>query len=127
MRVVTLAPEMPGGLELTRFLAQEGILPSIGHTDATYAQMEAAIAAGARHVTHCYNAMRPLEGREPGVVGAALARAELTAELIWDNIHVHPASCRALINAKGAAGVILISDGIPARAWATTTSLLWEI
>ena len=75
--------------------------------------MEAAIDAGARHVTHCFNAMRPLEGREPGVVGATLARPELTAELIWDNIHVHPASCRALINAKGAEGVILISDGIP--------------
>ena len=113
VRVVTLAPEMPGGLEMTRFLAEQGILPSIGHTDATYAQMEAAIDAGARHVTHCFNAMRAMEGREPGVVGAALARPELTAELIWDNIHVHPASCRALINAKGAEGIILISDGIP--------------
>ena len=113
VRVVTLAPEMPGGLDLTRFLAANGIIPSIGHTDATYAQMCAAIDVGARHVTHCYNAMRPLEGREPGVVGAALARPELTAELIWDNIHVHPASCAALINAKGAEGVILISDGIP--------------
>lgn len=113
VRVVTLAPEMPGGLEMTGFLAGQRILPSIGHTDATYAQMEAAIDAGARHVTHCFNAMRPMEGREPGVVGAALARSELTAELIWDNIHVHPACCRALVQAKGAAGVILISDGIP--------------
>ncbi len=113
VRVVTLAPEMPGGLELTRFLAGRGIVPSIGHTDATYAQMEAAIDAGARHVTHCFNAMRPLEGREPGVVGATFARPELTAELIWDNIHVHPSSCRALINAKTAERVILISDGIP--------------
>ena len=113
VRVVTFAPEVPGGLELTRFLAGQGIIASIGHTDATYAQMEAAINAGARHVTHCFNAMRPLEGREPGVVGATFARPELTAELIWDNIHVHSASCRALVNAKGAAGVILISDGIP--------------
>lgn len=113
VRIVTLAPEMPGGIELTRFLAANGIIPSIGHTDATYAQMCAAIDAGARHVTHCYNAMRPLESREPGVVGAALARPELTAELIWDNAHVHPASCTALINAKSATSVILISDGIP--------------
>jgi N-acetylglucosamine-6-phosphate deacetylase len=112
VRVVTLAPEMPGGLELTRFLAGQGIIASIGHTDATYEQMGAAIDAGARHVTHCYNAMRPLDSREPGVVGAALARPELSAELIWDNVHVHPASCRALINAKTAQGVILISDGI---------------
>ena len=112
VRVVTLAPEMPGGLELTRFLAAQGIIASVGHTDATYAQMSEAIDAGARHVTHCYNAMRPLDSREPGVVGAALARPELSAELIWDNVHVHPASGRALINAKTASGVILISDGI---------------
>lgn len=113
VKVVTLAPEMEGALDMIRFLSARGIVSSMGHTDATYEQMRAAIDAGARHVTHCYNAMRPLEGREPGVVGAALSSAELTAELIWDNIHVHPASCRALINAKGTSGVILISDGIP--------------
>ena len=64
-------------------------------------------------MTHCFNAMRPMEGREPGVVGAAFARTELAAELIWDNIHVHPASCRSLVRSKGHDGVILISDGIP--------------
>lgn len=113
VKVMTLAPEMPGALKLIRWMAERGIVASLGHTNATYAEVSAAIDAGARHVTHCFNAMRPLEGREPGVVGAALARPELTAELIWDNIHVHPASCRALVNAKGAEGVILISDGIP--------------
>lgn len=113
VKVMTLAPEMEGGLDLIRFLTRHGIIPSIGHTDASYAEMRAAIDAGARHVTHCFNAMRPMEGREPGVVGATLAHPELTAELIWDNIHVHPASCRALIASKGAEGVILISDGIP--------------
>ena len=113
LRLVTLAPEMPGGLELTRFLARHGIIASIGHTTATYAQVSLAIDAGARHVTHCFNAMRPLDSREPGVVGATMARPELMAELIWDNIHVHPASCRALVHAKGPEGVILISDGIP--------------
>ncbi len=118
VRVVTLAPEMEGGLDLVRFLASHGIVASIGHTDATYAQVCEAIDAGARHVTHCYNAMRPLDSREPGVVGAVMARPELSAELIWDNAHVHPASCRALINAKTAAGVILISDGIPGAGMA---------
>ena len=118
VRVITLAPEMDGGLELIRFLASRNIIASVGHTDATYAQMCAAIDAGARHVTHCYNAMRPLDSREPGVVGAVLARPELSAELIWDNAHVHPASCRALINAKTAQGVILISDGIPGAGMA---------
>ncbi len=113
LRIVTLAPEMPGALELIAFLAGRGIVASLGHTDATYDQVGAAIAAGAAHVTHCYNAMRGLGSREPGVVGAAFARPELRAELIWDNVHVHPAACRALIAAKGATGVMLISDGIP--------------
>ncbi len=113
VKVMTLAPEMDGALALIRWMAQRKLIASIGHTNATYAEISAAIDAGARHVTHCYNAMRPLDSREPGVVGAAMARPELTAELIWDNHHVHPASCRALIQAKGAEGVILISDGIP--------------
>lgn len=113
VRIVTLAPEMPGALDMIRFLTAKGIISSIGHTDATYDEIGAAIDAGARHVTHCYNAMRQLGSREPGVVGAAFSRPELTAELIWDNVHVHPASCCALVNAKGAEGVVLISDGIP--------------
>jgi N-acetylglucosamine-6-phosphate deacetylase len=113
INIVTLAPELPGALDLIRCLTHNHIIPSIGHTNATYAEISEAIDAGARHVTHCYNAMRPLESREPGVVGATMARPELTAELIWDNIHVHPASCCALVNAKGPDGVILISDGIP--------------
>ncbi|MCS6776188.1 MAG: N-acetylglucosamine-6-phosphate deacetylase [Chloroherpetonaceae bacterium] len=113
VRVMTLAPEMEGALDLIRFLTAHGVIASIGHTDATYTQVEAAIAVGARHVTHCFNAMRPMESREPGTVGAAFSRPELTAELIWDNVHVHPASCRALVQARRASGVILISDGIP--------------
>ena len=112
IKIVTLAPELPGALDLTRHLTAQGIIVSIGHTDATYGEVSAAIDAGAKHVTHCYNAMTQLGSREPGVVGAALSR-DITAELIWDNVHVHPASCRALIEAKAASRVILISDGIP--------------
>ncbi len=113
LRIVTLAPEMPGALDLISRLSERGILSSLGHTNATYAEVEAAISAGARHVTHCGNAMSPLLTREPGVMGAAFSRSELTAELIWDNHHVHPAVCESLIRAKGAEGVILISDGVP--------------
>ena len=113
VKVITLAPEMPGALDLIRFLTSQGTIVSIGHTDATYDEIDAAIEAGARHITHCFNAMSQLGSREPGVVGAALSRPELTAELIWDNVHVHPASCNALIKAKGSKGVVLISDGIP--------------
>jgi len=118
LKLVTLAPEMEGASGLIRFLTGRNILTSIGHTDATYAEISAAIDLGARHVTHCFNAMRQMEGREPGVVGAAFDRPELSAELIWDNIHVHPASCRSLINVKGPEGVILISDGIPGAGMA---------
>jgi N-acetylglucosamine-6-phosphate deacetylase len=113
VKIVTLAPEMPGALDLIRFLASHGIVASIGHTDATFDEIGVAIEAGARHITHCFNAMTQLGSREPGVVGAALSRSELVAELIWDNVHVHPASCLALIHAKSADGVVLISDGIP--------------
>jgi N-acetylglucosamine-6-phosphate deacetylase len=118
VKIVTLAPEMPGALDLVRFLVAHDIVASIGHTDATFDEIGAAIEAGARHVTHCFNAMTQLGSREPGVVGAALSRSELTAELIWDNVHVHPASCCALIHAKKADGVVLISDGIPGAGMA---------
>jgi N-acetylglucosamine-6-phosphate deacetylase len=111
VRIVTLAPEIEGGYELTRYLANQGIIVSIGHTDARYEEVTRAIDLGARHATHCFNAMRPFQHREPGTVGAVLAHPELKAELIWDNIHTHPASARLLIQAKGVEGVLCISDG----------------
>ncbi len=111
VRIVTLAPEIEGGYELTRYLANQGVIVSIGHTDARYEEVTRAIDLGARHATHCYNAMRPFQHREPGTVGAVLAHPELKAELIWDNIHTHPAAARLLVQAKGVEGVICISDG----------------
>ncbi|MCS7065938.1 MAG: N-acetylglucosamine-6-phosphate deacetylase [Fimbriimonadales bacterium] len=111
VRIVTLAPEIEGGYELTRYLANQGIIVSIGHTDARYEEVTRAIDLGARHATHCFNAMRPFQHREPGTVGAVLAHPELKAELIWDNVHTHPASARLLVQAKGTEGVLCISDG----------------
>lgn len=111
LRVVTLAPELPGALDACRSLVEAGISVSVGHSAATYDQVSAAIEAGASRATHCFNAMRGLHHREPGVVGAALIRSELVAELIWDNIHVHPAACRLLCEAKHSLGVIAVSDG----------------
>lgn len=113
VRVMTIAPELPGALEVIRYLSRSGIIASMGHTDATFDQAASGADAGARHVTHCYNAMRQLGSREPGMVGAAMALPALRAELIWDNIHVHAASCRALITARGTEETVLISDGIP--------------
>lgn len=111
LRIVTLAPELEGGLELTRYLTEQGIVVSVGHTDATYEEVARAVDCGARHATHTFNAMRPFQHRDPGAAGAVLTMPELTAEIIWDNIHAHPAAARLLVQAKGAERVICVSDG----------------
>jgi N-acetylglucosamine-6-phosphate deacetylase len=87
---------------------------SAGHTDATYDQAVQAVADGVRHVTHAFNAMRPLRHREPGMLGAALTLPELVCELVADNVHVHPAIMRLLLQAKGPGGVVLITDAVRA-------------
>jgi N-acetylglucosamine-6-phosphate deacetylase len=87
---------------------------SAGHTDATYDQALRAVADGVRHVTHVFNAMRPLRHREPGMLGAALTVPELACELVADNVHVHPAVMRLLLQAKGAGGVVLVTDAVRA-------------
>jgi N-acetylglucosamine-6-phosphate deacetylase len=112
VRRITLAPEIPENALLFDECARRGIAISAGHTDATYEQMEQAVARGVRQVTHVYNAMRPLHHREPGVVGAAFAISELSAELIADDVHVHPAAMRALFRAKGRHGVMLVTDAL---------------
>lgn len=98
IRVVTLAPELPGALELIRFLSEQGVRVQQGHTAATYAQSLAGFEAGAQGFTHFFNAMTPLHHREPGVVGLGLERARW-AELIPDGLHVHPAAIRAMVRA----------------------------
>ena len=109
--IVTLAPELPGGLDLVRDLVSAGHRVSIGHTGATFEEANAAIDAGVRHATHLFNRMMPLGHREPGAAGAALARDEVTPELICDGFHVHPAVCRLAIASKGPAGLMAITDG----------------
>ncbi len=95
IKVVTLAPELPGALELIRFLRAEGVRVQQGHTLATYPQSRAGFEAGAQGFTHFFNAMTPLNHREPGVVGLGLERAEW-AEVIPDGLHVHPAAIRSV-------------------------------
>jgi N-acetylglucosamine-6-phosphate deacetylase len=90
IKLVTLAPERPGGLEMVKYFKKYGIIASIGHSDATYEEAIEAIKAGANHVTHLFNRMRGLHHREPGVVGAALLQKELIAEIIVDGIHIVP-------------------------------------
>lgn len=121
--IVTLAPEMPGGLDLVTTLVAAGHRVSLGHTGATFEQANEAVDAGIRHATHLFNRMSPLAHRAPGATGAALSREEVVAELICDGVHVHPAVCRVAIATKGVSGVMAITDatagaGLPAGSHA---------
>ncbi|HME13517.1 MAG TPA: N-acetylglucosamine-6-phosphate deacetylase [Candidatus Acidoferrum sp.] len=112
--ILTIAPELLGAIPCIDAARKAGMVVAIGHTDATYEQARAAIAHGARHAVHVYNAMRPFSHRDSGVIGAVLTSPEVTAELIADNVHVDEAAMRLLLKAKGASHVILVSDGISA-------------
>ncbi len=109
--IVTLAPELPGGLDLTRRLVAAGVRVSLGHTAATFEEADHAIAAGACHATHLFNRMPAMTHREPGVAGAVLASDAVAAELIADGHHVHHAFLQMAIAAKGASRVMAITDG----------------
>jgi len=112
--IVTLAPELEGGLELITWLTSRGHRASLGHSAATYEQALAGIAAGARHATHLFNRMPPLGHREPGLAGAVLQSEEVAAELICDGVHVHPAMLRVAIAAKRPSRIFAITDGTAA-------------
>src|SRR5207248_5877839 len=99
---------------LLRSLTDRGIVASIGHTAATYQQALAALNAGARHCTHLFNAMSPLDHRSPGVPGALLTDRRATIEVIADGIHVHPAFLRLALTARGADAVALVTDAMSA-------------
>ncbi|MEH7504486.1 N-acetylglucosamine-6-phosphate deacetylase [Neobacillus drentensis] len=115
IKLVTLAPEQPGGLDMIRYLKANGIIASIGHTDATYDEVNEAIDAGANHITHLFNQMRGLHHREPGVVGAAFLRDELKAEIIVDGVHVRPEMVKLAFKQKQSEGLILITDSMRAK------------
>ncbi len=114
VRMVTVAPELPGALELIEAVVAAGAIASLGHSDASYAQAVAAVDAGARSVTHIFNAMPPLHHREPDLLGAALDRTELSCELIADGVHADPVALRLAHRAKGPDGIRLITDAIAA-------------
>lgn len=113
-RILTIAPELLGAMPCIDAARKDGIVVAMGHTDATYEQSRAAIAHGAHHAVHVYNAMRPFSHRDSGVIGAVLTSPEVSAELIADGVHVEEAAMRVLLQAKGPGCVILVSDGISA-------------
>ncbi|HEV8347756.1 MAG TPA: N-acetylglucosamine-6-phosphate deacetylase [Vicinamibacterales bacterium] len=109
--IVTIAPELDGGLELVRWLAARIARVSLGHSGATYDEALEAIGAGARHATHLFNRMPPLAHRAPGLAGAVLQTDEVAAEIICDGVHVHPAMVRTAVAAKRPSRVFAITDG----------------
>jgi N-acetylglucosamine-6-phosphate deacetylase len=111
LRMVTIAPELPGALALIETLSSGGVIAAMGHSDSTYEQALQAIRAGARHATHLFNAMPPLLHREPGLAGAAL-EAGITCELINDGRHVHPAVVRLVFDLIDSPA--LVTDAIDA-------------
>ena len=109
--IVTMAPELPGGIDLVADLVKHGHRVSLGHTGATYDEARAAIDAGARHATHLFNRMSMMSSRAPGVTGAVLESKAVAAELICDGVHVHPALMSMAIRAKTARRMMAITDG----------------
>jgi N-acetylglucosamine-6-phosphate deacetylase len=114
IRLVTLAPELPGALDLIAYLVKEGIAVNAGHSDATYEEMLTAMRAGLSRVAHLFNGMSPFNHRLPGVAGAALDQAGLYAEIVLDGIHVHPAAARIALHAKGIDRLMLVTDATQA-------------
>ena len=113
VKLITLAPELDGALEMVPILSQSGIVCSVGHSDADYEMGLKAIQAGFSCVAHCYNQMRPFHHRDPGILGAALTKPELSVELIVDEVHLHQVTIDMIWRLKGAENIILVSDAMP--------------
>jgi len=114
VRIMTIAPELPGALEVIAEAARRKVCVSIGHSDAVAEAARAGVRAGARHATHTFNAMRPLDHRDPGILGEVLTDPQLTADIIVDGIHVAPEIVKLFLNAKGKDGSVLITDATAA-------------
>ncbi|MFY9676556.1 MAG: N-acetylglucosamine-6-phosphate deacetylase [Terriglobales bacterium] len=114
IRMMTIAPELEGALELIACAVARGVCISVGHSDADFTATERAVSAGARHATHTFNAMRPLGHRDPGILGAVLTDDRVTADLIADGIHLDPAIVKLVARAKGPERTVLITDAISA-------------
>ncbi|WP_084124320.1 N-acetylglucosamine-6-phosphate deacetylase [Demequina sp. NBRC 110054] len=126
IRQITMAPELPGALAAIERFASEDVVVAVGHTECTAAQAKAAFDAGARLITHAYNAMPPISGRAPGPLGAALADERVFIEVIADGFHVAPESI-ALLFAAAPGRVVLMTDAMAAAASSEGTYMLGEL
>jgi len=114
IRIMTIAPELECAVEVISEANKRGVSVSLGHSDADLNATREGVTAGARHATHTFNALRPLDHREPGILGEILSNSRLTADVIADGIHVHPTMIEVLFRAKGVENMVLITDGISA-------------
>jgi N-acetylglucosamine-6-phosphate deacetylase len=114
VRMLTIAPELPGGLDTIRTAVSQGMIAALGHSDATYEQAIAGIEAGCTVATHLFNALPPLHHREPGPMAALLEDERVTVELINDGVHVHPAMLRLAASVAGPSRTALITDAMAA-------------
>ena len=114
IKVMTIGPELEGALEVIAEATSRGVCVSIGHSDADLKAAQGGVAAGARHATHVFNAMRPLDHREPGILGVVLMDERLSAEIIADGIHVDPLIVQLFLKAKGGDAAVLVTDGTSA-------------
>ncbi len=112
VKIITIAPELKDGLELCRECVRLGIVAAMGHTNASFQQAMKGIDTGITHITHTFNAMSGLQGREPGAVGAALVSDDVKAEIIADGLHLNPYVALLAVRAKGPDGIILVSDSV---------------
>src|SRR6202166_284664 len=127
VRMMTIAPELRGALDVIAEAARRKVCASIGHSDATAEAARAAVRAGARHATHTFNAMRPLDHRDPGILGEVLTDRHITADIIADGIHVAPEVMQLFLNAKGKDGSVLITDATAATGMPDGTYQLGPI
>jgi N-acetylglucosamine-6-phosphate deacetylase len=127
IRMMTIAPELPGAQETIRYTSGLGVHASLGHSDATYEETTAAIAAGASHATHTFNAMRPLGHRDPGILGAVLTDRRVSADIIADGLHLASSIVKLVLAAKGPDQAILITDAISATGMPDGKYSLGEI
>lgn len=114
IKMVTVAPELPGGFELIEFLQKKGIIVSIAHSEANYDEAKHAFSCGASHITHCFNAMRPIHHRDPGLIVAAFEEEKVSVQAIVDDVHLHPAIVRLMHKIKGPDKMVLVTDAMQA-------------
>jgi N-acetylglucosamine-6-phosphate deacetylase len=127
VRMMTIAPELPGALEVIAEAARRKVLVSIGHSDAMLEAARAGVRAGARHATHTFNAMRPLDHRDPGILAEVLTDSRISADIIVDGIHVAPEVVQLFLQAKGADRAVLITDAMAAAGMPDGTYQLGPI